>query len=102
MSCHTLKGFPVASSSSAARIENDDNLKIDDPFDFAQNRHVCSKSCSESHHKRISIASNSLVARVEIDDIRKIDDPFDFAQNRYTYSKSFPESYSKDISRCIQ
>ena len=35
---HTLKGCPVASSSLAARVENDDIRKIDDPFDLAQSR----------------------------------------------------------------
>ena len=51
---HTLKGFPVASSSLAARVENDDIWKIDDPFDFGLNRHLGSTSRRDSYPKRIS------------------------------------------------
>ena len=51
---HTLKGFPVASSSLAVRVENDDIRKINDPFDFAQNRPIGSKSFPELYPKRIT------------------------------------------------
>ena len=96
---HTVKRFPVASSSLAAKTTTVGNRRSH-RFRSKIGGYVASHVLSYVV-KGFLVASSSLAARVENDDIRKIDDTFHFAQNRHIGSKLCPAIRSRRLLSII-